>query len=85
MESLKSLVSVARRVLKEENQDNAHESDANENVKGTLKRLYLSISYNSRVSSTSKSKVLSSKHSEDLLTYRLRKKIGPTEGALLLI
>ena len=37
MESLESLVAVARRVLRKENQNNVHESDANENVKGTLK------------------------------------------------
>ena len=37
MKSLESLVSVARRVLRKENQNNVHESDANENVKGTLK------------------------------------------------
>lgn len=38
MESLESLVSVARRVLRKENQNNVNESDANENVEGTLKR-----------------------------------------------
>ena len=35
---LKSLMSVGRRVLKEGNQDNAHEKDANWNVEGILKR-----------------------------------------------
>ena len=59
----KSLVSVARRVLRKENQDNVHESNANENVKVTFKQLYPSISYRSRAGSTSKSKVASRKHS----------------------
>ena len=36
-ESLKSLLSVATGVLREESQDNQHESNANENAKGTLK------------------------------------------------
>ena len=61
MESLKSLISVAGRVLRDENEDKVHESDANENFKGALKRL--SISYSSRADSASKSKVPSSKHS----------------------
>ena len=61
VEFLKSLVSVGRRVLSVENQDNVHES--NTNVKENLKRLYLSISYISRAGSTKKSKVTSTKHS----------------------
>ena len=64
VEFFMSLVSVAGRFLREENQDNAHESNANVNVnKGSLSQLYLSISYNSRAGSTSKSKVPGSKHS----------------------
>ena len=40
--TLKSLVSVAERVLREENQNNEHESDdVNNNVEEILKRLYL--------------------------------------------
>lgn len=39
MESLKSLVSVARRVLREEIQVKVQGNDANANVKKTLKRL----------------------------------------------
>lgn len=61
VESLKSLVSVTRGVLREENGDNVHESDANEDVEGTLKRLYLGIPYSGRTDSTSKSRVPSSK------------------------
>ena len=61
VEFLKSLVSVGRRVLRVENQDNVHES--NTNVKENLKRLYLSISYISRAGSKRKSKVTSTKHS----------------------
>ena len=36
-ESFEALVSVARRVLREEHQDNLHESNVNEYVKGTLR------------------------------------------------
>ena len=36
-------MSVSSRVLIEESQDNVHESDTNENVKGTLKWLYLKV------------------------------------------
>ena len=46
-ESLKLLLSVATGVLREESQDNQHESNANENAKRTLKQLSLSISYSS--------------------------------------
>ena len=44
VESFNSLVPVARRVLREKDQDHVHDNDANENVKDILKRLYLSIS-----------------------------------------
>ena len=57
-ESLKSLAPVARRTPRKENQDNVHESDANEN------------SY----SAGSTSKATSSKHSlrhSDILVYSL--------------
>lgn len=37
VESFEALESVARRVLKEEHQDNLHESNVNEDVKGTLR------------------------------------------------
>lgn len=47
-EFLESLVSVARRVLREEDQDNVHESNANENLKETLEQLYPIISYSNR-------------------------------------
>ena len=63
MESLESLMSVARGVLKEENQGHVDESDANENINGTPKQVYLSISYSKKSVSTSKSKIFSSKHS----------------------
>ena len=36
-ESFEALVSVARRVLREEHQDNLHESNVNEDGKGTLR------------------------------------------------
>lgn len=48
VESFEALVSVARRVLREEDQDNVHESNANENLKETLKQLYPIISYSNR-------------------------------------
>ena len=82
-------MSVARGVLREENQDNLHESNSNETINGNLK-----LSYNSKVTyrlsylyeesgGTSKSKVPSSKLS--LIPFGLRKKIGPTEETLFLI
>lgn len=37
VESFEVLESVARRVLKEEHQDNLHESNVDEDVKGTLR------------------------------------------------
>ena len=37
VESFEALESVARRVLKEEHQDNLHESNVNEDVKVTLR------------------------------------------------
>ena len=58
MESLKSLVSVASRVLREERKENVHEDDANKNVVCTLKRFYLSLSHSSSAGSTSKRKGL---------------------------
>ena len=61
MGSCKSLVSAAKRVLTEENQDNAYENNANENVEGTLKRLYLCTFYSNRAFRTIKSKVPSRK------------------------
>ena len=61
MESLESLMSVARGVLKEENQGHVDESDANENINGTPKQVYLNISYSKKSVSTSKSKIFSSK------------------------
>ena len=62
VESFEALVSVARRVLREEHQDNLHESNVNEDVKGTLRWLYINISYSSRTGNTSKSIASSSKH-----------------------
>ena len=56
VESLKSLVSAARTVLREEHQNNVYESDANKNGKETLKRHCLIVSYNSRSGSTRKVK-----------------------------
>ena len=61
MGSCKSLVSAAKRALTEENQDNAYENNANGNVEGTLKRLYLCIFYSSMAFRTIKSKVPSRK------------------------
>ena len=62
VESFEALESVARRVLKEEHQDNLHESNVNEDVKGTLRWLYINIFYSSRTGNTSKIIATSSKH-----------------------
>ena len=61
VEWLKSSVSVARRVLRKENQYHAHESDVNKNSEGTLKQHYRSISHINGAFITSKSKALSRK------------------------
>ena len=63
MDSLKSLLGVARKILRKENQDQSRESDVNQNVEGITRVLYLIKSRRGTAGSTSKSKVLNSKYS----------------------
>ena len=83
-------MSVARGVLREENQDNLHESNSNENIKGNLKLSYSSkvtyrLSYlHEESGGTSKSKGPSNKLSLILLERWVKKKDGTNRRNIVL-